>query len=187
MPLRDHLGGAPNGHRPRARVRPRRLGGMLWKEGWNNRSTAAASHSTNCRFLGSSSSARRLPERVCPSMPPKAGIGSRMVCLGIKPVTGVEELQEGREEVWLREQRSRRLFFPARASVCNPIFCSGAPRARPRNGLPPTIWEYLKGQGWDTPAQPILVARPGKPKGTDWSLTVRVRGEERQNRQEPVT
>eukprot|EP00439_Symbiodinium_sp_Y106_P036968 s1087_g4.t1 len=56
-----------------------------------------------------------------------------------------------------------------------------------RNGLPPTIWEYLKGQGWDTPAQPILVARPGKPKGTDWSLTVRVRGEERQNRQEPVT
>ena len=99
-------------------------------------------------------------------MPPKAGIGSRMVCLGIKPVTGVEELQEGREEVWLREQRSRRLFFPARASVCNPIFCSGAPCARPRNGLPPTI----------------LVARLGKPKGTDWSLTVRVRGEERQRK-----
>ena len=52
-------------------------------------------------------------------MPPKAGIGSRMVCLGIKPVTGVEELQEGREEVWLREQRSRRLFFPARCTVCS--------------------------------------------------------------------
>ena len=61
-------------------------------------------------------------------------------------------------------------------------FQRGAPCARPRNGLPPTILEYLKGQGWDTPAQPILVARPGKPKGTDWSLTVRVRGEERQRK-----
>eukprot|EP00439_Symbiodinium_sp_Y106_P041029 s164_g5.t1 len=48
-----------------------------------------------------------------------------------------------------------------------------------KRGLPPGIADHLWGTlAWRTPAQPILVARPGKPKGTDWSLTVRLRGEE---------
>ena len=55
--------------------------------------------------------------------------------------------------------------------------------ARPRRGLPPNIEEHLRcALGWQTVAQPILVARPGKPKGNDCSLTVRVRGEEGQRK-----
>ena len=55
--------------------------------------------------------------------------------------------------------------------------------ARPRRGLPPNIEEHLRcALGWQTVAQPILVARPGTPKGNDCSLTVRVRGEEGQRK-----
>ena len=55
--------------------------------------------------------------------------------------------------------------------------------ARPRRGLPPGIAEQLAlSLGFRAAAQPILVARPGKPKGDDWSLTVRLRGEDGEHR-----
>ena len=100
-------------------------------------------------------------------------------CPRSKPRAGQQTRKEGTEAPRLRQQHGGGFQIRAGALVCNLIFRVLALCARPRRGLPPDIAEHLRlTLGFRTAAQPILVARPGKSQGNDWSLTVRVRGEE---------